>query len=339
MVISLNRPDRVPVDLHNFCIAAEMLGESYGDVFTDGEKIAKSQIFAWEEFRHDILLVEVGTATTAEAVGCTIQYRDHDAPLVAEPVLKNLEDVSKLEVPDPYRSGLQMKEMLKAVRILKDRVGDEVFVMGRADQGPFDLATQLRGYHNFLMDLAERRHLNSIHNLLDFCRKVTTRYALALIDAGAHGTSIGESAAGPEVVSPAAYKEFAFPYEKKMIQELKAKHIIVANHICGNVDPIIEKMVATGAGIIEIDHKTNLKKAKENAKGKTCLLGPIDTERLRAGTPREIGDLCRDAIEIAAPGGGFILGPGCAMAGDTPLENIQALVESAKKYGVYAHDA
>jgi len=334
-VLNLGIPDRVPVDLHNFCVAAEMLKEPYGDVFTDGEKIAQSQILAWEKFRHDILLVEVGTTTTAEAVGCKVQYRDHDAPLIAEPLLKNLEDVNKLEVPDPYRSGIQMREMLKAVRILRNKLGDEVFIMGRADQGPFDLATQLRGYNNFLLDLAERQQVDLIHRLLDFCRKVTTRYALALIDAGAHGTSIGESAAGPDVVSPAIYEEFAFPYEKKMIQELKARNIIVANHICGNVDPIIEKMVATEAGIIEIDQKADLKKAKEATKGKTCLLGPIDPEKLRRGTPQEIEDLCRKAIEIAAPGGGFILGPGCAMAGDTPLENIHALVESAKKYGVY----
>jgi len=334
-VINLGIPDRVPVDLHNFCVAAEMLGESYESVFTHGEKIAESQILAWEEFRHDILLVEVGTTTTAEVVGCEVEYRDHDAPFVTKPVLSRLEDINKLEVPDPYRSGIQMREMLKAVRILKDKLGDKVFIMGRADQGPFDLATQIRGYDNFLMDLAERNKLDLIHKLLDFCRQVTTRYALALIAAGAHGTSIGESAAGPDVVSPTTYEEFAFPYEKKMIQELKKKGIIIANHICGNVDAIIDKMVATGAEIIEIDHKTDLKEAKKVCAGKTCILGPIDTERLRRGTPEEIEKLCKKAIEIASPGGGFILGPGCAMAGNTPLENIHSLVKSAKKYGVY----
>jgi len=333
--INLGIPDRVPVDLHNFCVAAEMMGGSYEDIFTDGKKIAQSQILAWEEFRHDVLLVEVGTTTTAEAVGCKVQYRVHDAPVVTEPLLDNLKDVDKLKVPDPYRSGIQMREMLKAVRILRDKLADKVFIMGRADQGPFVLAAQLRGYDDFLMDLAEHRNIKLIHKLLDFCCQVTIRYVLALIEAGAHGSSIGDSAAGPDVVSPAIYKEFAFPYERKLIQKLKDKNVIMATHICGNVDSIIEEMVATGSKIIEIDHKTDLKKAKKAARNKTCLLGPIDTERLRRGTPDEIDKLCRKAIEIAAPGGGFILGPGCAMAGDTPLENIHALVDSARKYGVY----
>ena len=46
----------------------------------------------------------------------------------------------------------------------------------------------------------------------------------------------------------------------------------------------------------------------------------------------------REAIEILAPGGEFILGPGCALGSDTPAANIHALVEAAQKYGVYNAD-
>ena len=46
----------------------------------------------------------------------------------------------------------------------------------------------------------------------------------------------------------------------------------------------------------------------------------------------------REAIEILGPGGELILGPGCALGSDTPADNIHALVEAAKKYGVYNPD-
>ena len=36
-----------------------------------------------------------------------------------------------------------------------------------------------------------------------------------------------------------------------------------------------------------------------------------------------------------APGGGFILGPGCALPATTPDENIDALIETAKEHGCY----
>jgi uroporphyrinogen-III decarboxylase len=42
-----------------------------------------------------------------------------------------------------------------------------------------------------------------------------------------------------------------------------------------------------------------------------------------------------DAIEIMAPGSGFILGPGCALSPETPDDKFHALVEAGKKCGRY----
>ena len=99
--------------------------------------------------------------------------------------------------------------------------------------------------------------------------------------------------------------------------------------------PMLPDFVATGAQILEIDHKTDKHKAKNAARHKTCLLGPINTSLLLEGTPQEVDDACREAIAIMAPDSGFILGPGCALDPDVPADNIHALVESAKRYGVY----
>jgi uroporphyrinogen-III decarboxylase len=120
-----------------------------------------------------------------------------------------------------------------------------------------------------------------------------------------------------------------------MVDDLKAKGIILHNHICGNTIPIINDFIATGAQVLEIDHKTDLRKAKEAGRGKTCYLGTINTSVLATGAPQEVEDACREAIAIMAPDSGFILGPGCALGTETPAENIHALVEAAKKYGRY----
>jgi len=174
-----------------------------------------------------------------------------------------------------------------------------------------------------------------VYQLLTYAREVATRYACALIESGARSTSIGEPVAGPDVMSPRHYRKYAQPQEKRMVDDLKAKGIILHNHICGNTIPIINDFIATGAPVLEIDHKTDMRKAKEAGRGKTCFLGPINTSLLATGTPQEIEDACREAIEIMAPDSGFILGPGCALSPETPAENIHALVESAKKYSIY----
>jgi MtaA/CmuA family methyltransferase len=330
--ITLREPDRVPVDLHNFQPAAAAMGVSMAQVFQDGELLAEAMLKAWREFGHDMILLENGTACNAQACGVQVIYRDDAAPAAHIPVITRLEDVDALEVPDPYTT-FPMCEIIKATRILTREIGDRAWICGRADQGPMDLASQLFGMEPLMLEIATGEKAELVHRLLDYAREVATRYALALIESGAHSTSIGEPVAGPDVMSPRHYRKYAQPQERRMVEGLKARGIILHNHICGNTIPIIHDFIATGAQVLEIDHKTDPVKAKEVGRGKTCFLGPIDTLLLATGTPQEVEDACREAIEIMAPDSGFILGPGCALSPETPAENIHTLVESAKKYG------
>lgn len=332
--IHLRKPDRVPVDLHNFQPAARATGLSMSQVFQDGELLADAMLQAWRTFGHDMILLENGTACNAQACGLKVIYRDDMAPAAHDPIIKSLSEVANLEVPDPY-TAFPMCEILKATRILSKVLGDKVWICARADQGPMDLSGQIRGLDEIMMDIGYGQEPDLIHALLDYCRRVATRYAFALIECGGHSTSIGEPLGGPDLLSPRHYRQYPWRHEQAMASELKANGIILHNHICGNTVPIIDDFIATGAQVLEIDHKTDMRIAKDHARGKTTLLGNIDTNVLTYGTPQEVDEACRVAIEIMGPDYGFILGPGCAMGPETPDDNIHALVEAAKKYGVY----
>jgi len=282
-----------------------------------------------------VLLVENGTAALAEACGVQVQYQSDSAPVAKEPAIKSLDEVDRLELPDPYAHPL-LSELLKATRIVVQEIGDRAFIIGRADQGPFSLACEIRGMSNFLTDLALGEKPEQVHKLLDFCRRATFRYALAQMEQGAHATSIGDSPSGPDLISPQYYKKYAYPYVKQLAADLKARGVRLAYHICGNATPIMGDMVSTGATIIEIDQKTDMRVCKEAARGKATLLGPIDPSGVMAnGTPELVTEKCLEALEILAPGGGFVLGPGCALPATTPDENIDALIEAAKSHGRY----
>lgn len=327
--------DRVPVDLHNFLVAARMMGsDSYGDYFQDGEAMAEGQIKAWRRFGHDVLLLENGTAALAQACGVEIHYQDDSAPVAGEPAIKNLDEVDRLKIPDPYKDPL-LSELLKTTRIVVNEIGDQAFVIGRADQGPFSLACEIRGMSNFLLDLALGEQPEKIHQLLDFCTQVVERFAIAQIEQGAHCTSIGDSTSGPDVVSPAYHRKYAHPYVVQLVNNLKAKDILLSYHICGNSTPIIEDMVKTGAAILEIDQKADQISSKHATDWKTTLLGPIDpSDVMTNGTPEQVMDKCREALENLSPGGGFILGPGCALSAETPDENMDAMIEAAKTFNI-----
>ena len=329
--IDLRPVDRVPVDLHNFMPAAVASGHPMSEVFRDGELLAEAMLQAWREFGHDMILLENGTACNAQACGVEAHYRDDTAPVAGTPVLTSLADVASLEVPDPY-TAFPMCEILKATRILSRELGDRAWICARADQGPMDLAAQLRGMTEFMMDLVRVEDDELIHALLDFARRVATRYAFALIESGGHSTSIGEPVAGPAMISPRHYRRYPWIHEKRMVDELKEHGIVLHLHICGDTAKITDDFIATGAQVLEVDHKTDARQLFDAARGKTCLLGNIDTNLLALGTPGEVEDACRELIETTRPGDGLILGPGCALPPITPAENIHALVESARKY-------
>jgi MtaA/CmuA family methyltransferase len=333
--IELRKPDRVPVDLHNFQPAAYATGKSLSDVFQNGELLAQAMLDAWREYGHDMILLENGTACNAQACGLEVAYREDAAPAAHKPLIRSLEEVASLSIPDPYTS-FPMNEILKATRILSKEIGDKVWICARADQGPMDLSSQIRGMTELMMDIGLNDQPELIHELLDYSRRVATRYAYALIECGGHSTSIGEPVGGPDVMSPRHYRKFPWVHEKRMVDELKEKGIILHNHICGNTIPIIEDFIATGAQVLEVDHKTDPVKAKNAVRHKVCLLGNIDTGLMQFGKPDDIDKACKELIEIWKPDSGFILGPGCALGTTVPADNIHALVESAKKYGNYA---
>jgi uroporphyrinogen decarboxylase len=328
-------PDRVPVDLHDFMVAARASGTSLAEHFHSAEAMAEAHIASWRRYRHDVVLVESGTASLAEACGVGAEYLADSAPVSLAPAIASLDEVDRLVVPDPYRVS-PLRENLEATRLVVREIGREAFIMGRADQGPFSLASMILGMEGFLLALALPDQAEGLARLLAFCETVVQRYAVAQAEQGAHMTSIGDSVAGPDVCSPAVYRALAWPAEERLARHLAGHGIRLACHICGNATPIVPDMVATSAAVLELDWKCELPAVKAAAAGRATVLGVIDPSGVIArGTPETVEAAARDELAVLAPGGGLILGPGCALPPDTPAENIEALVAAAERWGRY----
>jgi uroporphyrinogen decarboxylase len=69
-----------------------------------------------------------------------------------------------------------------------------------------------------------------------------------------------------------------------------------------------------------------------------CLSGGIDLIYVvKMGTPELIRERVREAIRVAAPGGGYILGTSDSIRDETPLENVRAFFDAGREYGDYRH--
>lgn len=98
-------------------------------------------------------------------------------------------------------------------------------------------------------------------------------------------------------------------------------------------------MVETGAVILGLDYECDLSAIKAATRGRVTIVGTIDpSEVIARGTPADVAEAAREELAVLAPGGGLILGAGCALPPETPAENLRALVEAAHRLGRYAPD-
>jgi uroporphyrinogen-III decarboxylase len=80
---------------------------------------------------------------------------------------------------------------------------------------------------------------------------------------------------------------------------------------------------------------TDMKRAKEIVGDHQCIMGNVPSSLLQMGSVSEVEDYCKTLIKDCAKGGGFILRAGTDSIDDAKPENVKAMVDSVKKWGVY----
>jgi uroporphyrinogen-III decarboxylase len=78
----------------------------------------------------------------------------------------------------------------------------------------------------------------------------------------------------------------------------------------------------------------DMAKAKQVLGDNACIAGNLPTSVLCSGTPDEVKEGCRQLIETCGPGGGYILTAAASM-NKGPANNLRAMMEAAKEFGVY----
>ena len=334
-VLNGQLPDRLPVVPQSFMFSALTGGYHIGQINRNPAKMAECHRISQEKYGYDGCVIDVDDATLAEACGAKVHYRDNDVAAVDEnaPLLQDLRDIDSLHMPDPHKDG-RLPEWLETAQRLLEAVGDHVFVMGRTDQGPFDLLCLLRGAQNLMIDLMDEDE-DVIRHALEWTAEAHIRFARAMLELGAHATSMGDSYAGPNLISPAMYREFGVPYEKKVVEAVRDLPGAYSIHICGNTNSIIEDMGRLGSKILEVDWQVDMGHARSVIPDDVVLMGNINpSDPMCIGTPETVLAQVQNIVETTR-GKGLIISSGCALGENTKPENMRALVESAKRFGTY----
>ena len=326
------RPDSTPVMLHNFMMAAREAGVTMTQYRRSPEAIAATFRRAVETYGYDGIVVDVDTATLAGAVGVPVDFPE-DAPASCHRGrLETLEAAADLPAPDVGRyEGVQA--WLEAVTLLRRHFGDEVYIRGNCDQDPFSLAAMMRSTSEFMMDIMDPAREEAAHRLIEYSTLATTQFVGLMAGRGAHMVSNGDSTAGPDMMSPALYRRFALPYERRVAEYAHGLGLPYVLHICGKTDRILEDMAASGADGLELDYKTDVRLARDTLAGRgVVFLGNIDPNAVLAlGTPELVAEKTRELMGVFEGNARFILNAGCAIPASTPAENLRALMRAARE--------
>jgi [methyl-Co(III) methanol-specific corrinoid protein]:coenzyme M methyltransferase len=328
-VLDQQKSDRMPCFGANSTVTydqMERVQAFWPEGHENGETMAKIALAAHTVLGFDAVRVPFCQTFEAHALGCKIKPgktpdKLEGIPGIDHPPPFNIDDTPVF--PDDFLSRGMIPELLKAVRILKRELGDEVPIVAGII-GPFTIAGSLLDTVPLLK--ATLKTPEKIPPWLDLGEKAGTTLAKALIDAGADIIACEDMTASPQLIAPKTYGELELEYQKKQFEAISVPKIL---HICGNVDTIVEWMGQTGADVLSLEPKANVKLAREKCGPDVVLMGGVDTATtLFLKDPETVRQGCEESI---ADGIQF-LAPGCAVGPGTPLENMLAMVEVAKRH-------
>ena len=325
-------PDSTPVMLHNFMMAVREGGFTMSQFRTDPEIIARSFIQSVERYQYDGVLLDVDTVTLAHAAGVPIDFPEDQPARCSGPRLHRLSGIDKLE-PVDLGGHPRVQVWLEAARLLVRHFGNEIFVRGNCDQCPFSLASMMRSPERWMLDLTDPESLEHIHKLLEYCLNISLQFIGLMAQTGVHMVSNGDSPAGPDMISPSMYRQFALPYEKRVVDYAHSLNLPYALHICGKTDRILDDMVSTGSDGLELDYKTDMILAEKTLRGKATFIGNLDPNAVLAlGTVQQVEDKTLQLLECFRKNSRFVLNAGCAIPATTTSENLRTMIHTARQF-------
>jgi len=142
--------------------------------------------------------------------------------------------------------------------------------------------------------------------------------------------------------SPAIFEEVFVPQIRDHVELTHQYGGLYDYYDDGNLDATMGMIAGAGVDVLETCTPPpvgdfDLAKAKELIGQQTTIKGYVDLLYVvKHGTPELVEQTVREGMEVAKPGGGFIIGSSDSFREGTPRENIDAYFAACLKYGVYA---
>jgi uroporphyrinogen decarboxylase len=252
-----------------------------------------------------------------------------DAPV--DYPIKTRSDFSSYHPPDPTLPG-RTGELETAQKVFNDDIA-----LMASTTGPFTIAWLLMGYENISYALYDDPDLlTAIFQIaVDFGKEAARRSVEDGCDGFIIADDLGDSTR--EFLKKDHFDKFLLPYIADLADYADSLGVPVLLHCCGHFKNYLDGLAQTRIAAIHPFQRTagmDLSWAKENYGKRFCIVGNIDSSRtLPFGLPSDIETEVKEAIDIAAPGWGYVLASDHSLHDGIPVENVVTMFKVGAEYG------
>lgn len=281
----------------------------------------------WRAFKPDGVILFSDILTPLPGMGVPFDIPDKGP--VIDPPLRTKADIDAVHELDCEATAPFVRQTLQDLR---KEVGNEAAVLGFVG-APYTLGTYCceggssKNYTTIKRMMYTEPDL--LHSLLGKFADNIGAYANFQIESGAQCIQMFDSWAGQ--LSPKDYDAFAAPYQKRVVDIVKAKHPEVPFILYisqGGV--LLERMAATGVDIVSVDWTVDMAEARARLGPKILVQGNLDPATL-LGSKELITERTLDCIQKAG-NSGHILNLGHGVFPNTPEENVGHWFQMARDF-------
>jgi uroporphyrinogen decarboxylase len=226
----------------------------------------------------------------------------------------------------------RMREFIRLCQIMVDKIRLRGIVTGFVF-GPLGVLSMMRGAEQMFKDCM--LYPKAVMQACETITGVLIDFVEAQCRTGVPAIAIDTLFASRSGLPKDVWEKIEGPFAGEISRAIKNHGLLVGIHNCGHdlyFDAQIRSMAPDVISFAHLpDDCSSRRELKERYGDQVTLLGYVPTPLLVHGTPRDVMEECRKQIDELAPGGGFILAPGCEYPPNIPLTNAFAMVDAARR--------
>lgn len=260
-----------------------------------------------------------------EAMNLELEFHEGRGPVFPQPV-RSQQAVDALIVPDPEAT---VPFVMETIRLLRKEL--KVPLIGFAG-APFTLATYLIEGGSSKVFLNTKKMMfqepELYHRLLQKITACTSLYLQAQARAGAQALQLFDSWAG--ILAPCDYEQFALPYVRTIIEDLRAMTDIPLIYFANNGATLVRHTVTLGADVLGFDWRLPIGDAIRQA-GEHAVQGNIDPIALFLPKER-LEQRIKSMLVDAQDARGYIFNLGHGILPETPPDQVRIAVNAVHRF-------